>query len=708
MPTVEDALDYALGRAPFLKARGWTWPIIPVFGIRDGHCACYSGASCRSPGKHPIPDQGSHEATTNEVQIREWWDAHPDANIGLATGRKSGIVVVDCDVKGQGPEEWRNIQDINGRCDTLATSTSSGGNHHLFQIDEGTILTNTQSPTIGMGIDSRGEGGYAVIPPSVGINGPYLWMREDNAVNPVRPIPEWLLSRWSKPHDYLDTPIELPVDMAKLLEGVDQGNRNGTAHKLARYFTRHQVDHPVILSVLKAFNERCVPPLPLSELERTIDSAFKWGRNALRLEIDNPPDVVEEGGTLVFIWEDYGVQISLEETLPGAKGIPADKLLISNIDSDRISQHIWGPVDLNLASNSGRDGLIRTLKRRLPTYGELAMTVPWDDIIDTLGRLCNEQMVAGDEVRDLKDYSSRPGSNWAMAPLMLADQPSIIMGQGGTGKSLVTIATMISLNTGTTIIPGLIPEQGHRGLYLDYESTHWEHGERYRQICHGAGIVPDQSVLHLPCSQSLRTLIKSIKRHIVDHKITYLMVDSAGMACGSEPSDEKAAIGFFEALKTLGLPSIVICHQTKSDSNHRPFGSIYWFNFCRNLWESNVFRSDDNELTLALHHRKHNGGALSPPIGIKFTFDNELDSISLSSVAIKDVPELNEGKGDTIAQVMDVLEGTGIPMTTKELVTMIGDGTTWNTVNTTCKRWAEKNRHVRRVTGSKPVQWELA
>ena len=71
------------------------------------------------------------------------------------------------------------------------------------------------------------------------------------------------------------------------------------------------------------------------------------------------------------------------------------------------------------------------------------------------------------------------------------------------------------------------------------------------------------------------------------------------------------------------------------------------------------------------------------------------------------MPELNEGKGDTIVQVMDMLEDTGIPMTTKELTTMIGEGTSWNTVNTTCKRWAEKGKHVRRVTGSKPVQWEL-
>jgi hypothetical protein len=38
-------------------------------------------------GKVPICEHGVKDATTDEAQIREWWQKEPEANIGLAAGR---------------------------------------------------------------------------------------------------------------------------------------------------------------------------------------------------------------------------------------------------------------------------------------------------------------------------------------------------------------------------------------------------------------------------------------------------------------------------------------------------------------------------------------------------------------------------------------------------------------------------------------------
>ncbi|MGZ6280138.1 MAG: bifunctional DNA primase/polymerase [Ktedonobacteraceae bacterium] len=70
IPIVEAAVSYA--------QNGW-----PVFPLHN---------------KIPFKDsQGYKDATTDEQQIQKWWTLHPTANIGLATGEKSGVIVLDID-----------------------------------------------------------------------------------------------------------------------------------------------------------------------------------------------------------------------------------------------------------------------------------------------------------------------------------------------------------------------------------------------------------------------------------------------------------------------------------------------------------------------------------------------------------------------------------------------------------------------------------
>src|ERR1700674_4232243 len=55
---------------------------------------------CRPKGKEPLGSlvpNGCLDATTDVETIKGWWQKCPDANIGIATGPKSGIAVVDVD-----------------------------------------------------------------------------------------------------------------------------------------------------------------------------------------------------------------------------------------------------------------------------------------------------------------------------------------------------------------------------------------------------------------------------------------------------------------------------------------------------------------------------------------------------------------------------------------------------------------------------------
>jgi len=70
-------LDAALAYA----ARGWAvHPLVPF-------------------AKTPLTAHGFKDASTDVGQITRWWTATPDANIGVATGKISGITVLDWDEK---------------------------------------------------------------------------------------------------------------------------------------------------------------------------------------------------------------------------------------------------------------------------------------------------------------------------------------------------------------------------------------------------------------------------------------------------------------------------------------------------------------------------------------------------------------------------------------------------------------------------------
>lgn len=83
----DTALDYA--------SRGWR--VFPLHGIVNGACTC-GRRECSSPDKHPLVRRGLYEATSDSHAINEWWRQWHSANVGIATGARSGIAVIDVDL----------------------------------------------------------------------------------------------------------------------------------------------------------------------------------------------------------------------------------------------------------------------------------------------------------------------------------------------------------------------------------------------------------------------------------------------------------------------------------------------------------------------------------------------------------------------------------------------------------------------------------
>src|SRR5690349_1775211 len=85
--------------------------------------------------KIPLTSHGFKDATTNLVQIENWWSHTPSANIGLPTGAISGLFVIDVDVKNDGQTTLAKLEQKHGTLPTTPRAlTGGGGNHVCFKL----------------------------------------------------------------------------------------------------------------------------------------------------------------------------------------------------------------------------------------------------------------------------------------------------------------------------------------------------------------------------------------------------------------------------------------------------------------------------------------------------------------------------------------------------------------------------------------------
>jgi len=106
-------------------------------------------------GKRPLTPHGFKDATANPVQLAEWWNRWPNANIGIPTGSASGLLVLDIDPRSGGNESLERLIEAHGPLpDTTTQTTGGGGRHLIFKYVEG-----VRSGVLADGIDVKAEAG---------------------------------------------------------------------------------------------------------------------------------------------------------------------------------------------------------------------------------------------------------------------------------------------------------------------------------------------------------------------------------------------------------------------------------------------------------------------------------------------------------------------------------------------------------------------
>lgn len=309
---------------------------------------------CAPGGKVPMTPHGFKDATTDAAQIEAWWTERPDANIGIST---AGLLVIDVD---GADNPWPNDPDKAAELAVGPMSlTPNGGRHYIFRQPAGKTWKNTAG-IIAPKVDTRANGGYIVVPPSVVDGKTYRWaetMELDAGPDQLPEPPDWLMSLFDGPGSNGTSPLDSNV--------IPSGQRNATLARLAGAMRRVGMSRDEIFASLTLANKgRCRPPLSNREVGRIADSIARY----------------EPDGVAVAMVEDHYAQNF------GAAG---------SIDEPRHATEDPGPVP---------DELLRVPGFVSEVMDHCLATAPYPNTVMAFcGALALQAVLAGRKVRDPGD-----------------------------------------------------------------------------------------------------------------------------------------------------------------------------------------------------------------------------------------------------------------------------------------------------------------
>jgi hypothetical protein len=140
----------------------------------------------KTPFKH---SHGVKDASTDPKQVRENWALHPFANIAIACGTISQLVVVEDD-SDEARAELAALESKHGPLPRTAMSKTQRGHHRYFSIPDGVRIPHKgkkdRSP-----LEIISDGHYVLAPPSIHPSGiRYKWA---NDITEFAEAPSWLI-----------------------------------------------------------------------------------------------------------------------------------------------------------------------------------------------------------------------------------------------------------------------------------------------------------------------------------------------------------------------------------------------------------------------------------------------------------------------------------------------------------------------------------
>lgn len=311
----------------------------------------------RPKSKIPAEGYSSKTTITKKKKLKQYFDANPDANYGIATGQASNLVVLDVDGK-PGKKALKALKREHvGFPQTVVVETGRG-KHFYFT---STSLIKNSASTLSTNLDVRGEGGYVVGPGSVHENGTrYKYSAGRKLGVQKMATSEWLSSR-------LAERCAPPTSSDKPAAVVAEGGRNKALISHLGGLVRKGVVGEDLAVLARDFNSKFQEPLSDAEVAKTIKSAMTYAT------VDHDMDVGEAFAKAVLEvhYSDGTHLMRLDDGLFWA--YDGKKWAIENVDLIRkktLTVIEQNPKRVGLASTTLMSQVLDILKAKVMRIGD--------------------------------------------------------------------------------------------------------------------------------------------------------------------------------------------------------------------------------------------------------------------------------------------------------------------------------------------------
>ena len=226
-------------------------------------------------------------STNNKAYILAFAEKYPGSNWLIDCG-KSALGVLDEDVKGdkKGRDTTLMMQVEHGPWPaTTVVRTPSGGRHWYFWGE-----TKTTASVLGPDVDTRGVGGYVICPGSIVDGKQYVLIKE----NGINNLPEWINEELKKKREEAGMAVEqVPVvdqdldtsivtarnylaTTAPCVEG--QGGDARLVSVAAKVKDIGVSEAVAVDLIIDIFSPRCRPPWDDDDIERKVANAYRYCR----------------------------------------------------------------------------------------------------------------------------------------------------------------------------------------------------------------------------------------------------------------------------------------------------------------------------------------------------------------------------------------------------------------------------------------------
>lgn len=240
---------------------------------------------CTPNAKTPATSNGVHDATLDPEQIDAWWSENPSYNVAVAPAR-SAMFVLDSDPP-LGEETIASLELDHGLLPTtLTVRTPRGGLHRWFLGECGTTASK-----LGPKVDTRGVGGYVLIPPSV-VNGVAY---ETIAAEDIATAPAWIPERCAalrgQHHSSEDFHLDDPGNVERARQflrsevalgriAVEGSGGDDRTYRTACEVLNLGLSPYVAWEVMRdEWNPHCIPPWDGEELAVKVRNAAEYAQN---------------------------------------------------------------------------------------------------------------------------------------------------------------------------------------------------------------------------------------------------------------------------------------------------------------------------------------------------------------------------------------------------------------------------------------------